>query len=463
MKAAFRSRVNRCVWACLVVAFAFTPAPPIAADVAWERSPYNVELRLDLALADLNESQRSRLTGDLARLVDARVRPFWDVHFVGEEHSGAPDKVFSLSVSRDPGGFRVETRERDEALDSVGPTLVADGVQPSELAERLLAAAFEAFRPIARFDRDPEDSRRVFLSYKGSAISPSPHLATAEADQLLAPYLRRRDRSGAPIEGGTKPIVWTYLIASPGGNGEKQAASVVSHTSRPFNVARRGRIDRLALVTPDTIRATTKLRLVALSDRSTPLSGYEALLSPPGSTGLVPLGFTDDQGTITLPAEPGVWMAHLKCGDSVVASLPLAPGAASEFVVPLIYERSRLRADLELASLREELIDTVARRKILAARLRRLLEADRVESAAELLVELESLPGRTHFARQLDKAMGAYKADHPIAQRRLDALFTKTRGVLGGAFDAREVRDLAIAVDRAKQALELRGGRDDES
>lgn len=435
------------------------------ADDVWERSPYRVGVFVDLTDTDLDEAQRMRVVDELSQRVDVRLRPFWNARVVLAESETPPedsvrsenDKTIRLAARSGAGGVRIEASEHDETLGVSGPVTTLTGVALSDLSERLLAAAIGVFRPVAQFARDPEDRSRVTLSYRGVEIAPTVRLATAEAGELLVPYLLRRNRGGELVEGGAAAAPWTYLVAEPPeGAGSPSGAGVLSHTRRPFSVARRGRVERFALVSPSVPGRPATLLLHALDDPDAPLPGYEVLWGEVGSTDLRRLGYSDEAGAVALPEAEGVVMVHVRCGALVVASLPVAPGVAEEFVVPLIDERSRLRADVELTSLRELLIDTVARRKILAARLRRLIEAERLDAADELLTELDDLPGRTYFVRELDKAERAFKADHPIAQQRLDALFKKTRAILGGALDEREVRDLAIAVDRAKQAAELR-------
>lgn len=145
-------------------------------------------------------------------------------------------------------------------------------------------------------------------------------------------------------------------------------------------------------------------------------------------------------------------MVHIRCGSSVVASLPVITGVDAEVRVPLLDEQQRLLVEVKLSTLREELVDMVAMRRILAGRIRRHLEREEVEEAQDLLRELESMPGMAEFSRRINRVEQLYQADHPIVQKKIDRVFSETRSVLGKALDPREARELSSEVRRAQQS-----------
>ena len=85
---------------------------------------------------------------------------------------------------------------------------------------------------------------------------------------------------------------------------------------------------------------------------------------------------------------------------------------------------------------------TVARRNILVARIRQELQADNLDVARTLIAELDDLPGRAQFNRQLNEQEGRHRSGEAQIQRRIDKLFADTRIVLGHFLDSREVDQL---------------------
>lgn len=426
---------------------------PARGDVLWDEGPYRVAVVIDAAASGLSSDDQRALEAGLRDRISWRLAGFW--RLVESDHQDGLDKRYDLRVAAAGPGFRIDASERDLLVATVAAPVATEVPSAADLPERLYATTLRAFRPVARFLRDPSASDRVTLTYRAGAVAPAgvPHRA-AEGVVLL-PYRRSSDRQGVPSP--ASPIPWTYLTALATESGaDAPKALVTSHSRRPFGSRSASRAELLAVAASADSGRSTTLRLHALGDPETPLPGYEVSLGDPGSTTLRSLGATDRTGRVTLPPSERVMMAHVRCGELVVASLPVVAGASDEIEVGLVDERSRLRAELDMTSLREDLIDTVARRKILAERIRRLIDAGSVGAAAKLLGELEALPGRTLFERRLDAARRSLKATHPIGQARLDRVFEKTARVLSGALDPREPRDLAILVERARRDAELR-------
>lgn len=449
-----------------------TAAHAPAADALWESLPYKVSVELDLDRSGLEELQKDRLRGRLLERIENRLGLFWEVSFPEEGKDPADestdeadeptvyDKVIRATITSIGGASQIELIEHDVALDHNGVPLQAEVAEAAELPERLYTSILETFRPIARFQRDTENFGQVTLAYRASELAPVSGLGSVDAGELLLPFRRRLGRDGVLIEGGIQPIRWTYLIAQPEGEegGESPpAAKIASHSRRPFGQRPSGRLQLVAIAAPVDPNRRTSVHLHAIDNPETPLPGYEVLIAPLGQKKSKSLGFSDPGGLVELPATGGVLMAHVKCGGLYVASLPVAPGVDDEVTVPLVDERSRLRAEVEVMSLREELIDTVARRKILGERIKRLIEDDRLDLAKRLLSDLEKLPGRTQFSGRLDQAERSVESAHPVARKRIEKLFTTTRRVLNSALDPRETREVSLALTRAEQEAIDRG------
>lgn len=459
--------MNRAAHALLLTLVVFGATAPrsakAAGDTLWDSRPYRVVLRLDLDTSGLLPAQRGRLRNRLLERIEHRLGRYWRATLLGPadplpqtgEEEPPLDKELLIKVTRDAGRSTVRVVEHDLALDHRGVVAMTAVASPTDLPERIYAAVQTAFRPIARFRRDPEDPKRVTLAYRAADLAPASGAGVAKPGELLLPFRRKVDRSGATLEDGIQLVRWTYLVANPIEEDKAPNATIVSHTRRPFGARPSARIEQLALATPVNPDIDTKLWIHALDDPETPLPGYEVLLAKPGGEVREPLGFTNELGEFTLPQRPGVWIAHVKCGNLTVASIPVAPGVDERIVAPLVDERSRLRAELEVTSLREELVDTVARRKILGERIKRYCEDANPDAASRLLSQMDELRGRTQFTRDLGVIERSVEAAHPVAQKRLTQLFDKTRKLLNAALDPREARELSQLVDRARRDAEI--------
>lgn len=458
------NNATRLVTISLMLGCFATPRLASAAqDTLWDSRPYRVALRLDLSRSGLSLAQRDRLRARLFERVEHRLGQYWKAELLSPtdplpetgEDDAPLDKELLVAVTREAGRGEVRVVEHDLALDHRGVPSVTAFATPIDLPERIYASVQTAFRPIARFSRDPQDPKRVTLAYRAADLAPASGVGAAKPGELLLPFRRRVDRNGQTLEGGIQLVRWTYLLANPIEEDAPPNATIVSHTRRPFGSRPSARIEQLALATPVNPKIHTKLVLHALDDPDTPLPGYEVLLSKPGAKLREPLGFSDERGEFTLPQRPGVWVAHVKCGTLTVASIPVAPGVDDRIVTPLVDERSRLRAELEVTSLREELVDTVARRKILGERIKRYCEESNPDAAVRLLGQMDELRGRTQFTRDLGVIERSVEAAHPVAQKRLAELFDKTRRMLNSALDPREARELSQLVDRARRDAEI--------
>lgn len=462
-------------------------SPVVAAtDSLWDSRPYQIAIRIDFSESDLSESQGEQLRDRLVERLDYRLGRFWQTDLVEkfkpspadrtttepasdatgqtpESEATGPadqstdyDKQITATIRSSGIGGTLHVVEHDVTLDHRGVPIEMAYAGAADLPERLYSAILAAFRPIARFVRDPTADDRVTLSYRAAELAPTLAAAGASNGELLLPFRRRVDRDGRPVADGTKTVRWTYLIANQPVEGEPFSAEVISHTRRPFGSRPSAMLQQLALVTPVNPQLTTVIKLTSIEDPTVPLPGYEVELAQPGEEVRESLAFSDEKGEVALPHKSGVWMAHIKCGNLTVASVPVAPGVDTVIEAPLVDERSRLRAELEVTSLREELVDTVARRKILGQRIRNYVEDERPDAAASLLDEMDDLRGRTQFTRDLSVIERGASADHPVAQQRIDQLFEKMRSLINSALDPRESRDLSQLVSRAKRDAEIR-------
>ncbi|MGL4514851.1 MAG: hypothetical protein ACRCT8_17320 [Lacipirellulaceae bacterium] len=372
---------------------------------------------------------------------------------VGDEF----DKAIYGVVHEGPAGVAVRAREVDAATGRWGPLAARDVGRVEGASEPLLGAVVEALQPVFRFELDPRDEPRVRLDAQGRRLAEAQGPAPGT---VLMPYTRRTNRSG--VAGGAPLTLtrWTYLVIEPSAEGAKAKPSdlpiarVYSHKRSPFGVRRLGRVEHWAFVVATDASRGTSLRLHDYTNRATALAGYAVLWGEPDDPKPVTLGRTGTDGRFTLPAAESLRFATVRVGETVVARLPIAPGVESEIEVPLLDERPRLAAEAKITLLREELIDLVARRKILATRVRTKLLNNELEVAERLLRELEGLPARSQFNQRIDAAQRIYRATNPVLQRRLDRIFVEIQTTLAKALDTRDITDLNAELRRARDGAQ---------
>jgi hypothetical protein len=322
--------------------------------------------------------------------------------------------------------------------------------QSSFLEEACFETLTEVFCPLATVASLPDNDAQVQLIFKGSALplsADSQRFVTP--GELFQPLLRRTDRSGVLMENGIIPVPWTYVSAAQEEQG-RWLADIHSGIRRPFGI-QRGRVEQLAVALRNRL-GPTQVRFHARADQKLPLTGYEVFLDAPGSAPR-PLGITDADGMITIPPPKNgpLSMVLLRSEGQVLAKVPVPPGSESVIETPIADNTARLRAHAEAQVIREQLVDVVARRAIMMARVRALLKSQRVDDARKLMAELDALPSSTDFARSLDALQKRIpETKDPTVKRNIDKLFTSTRELLGKFLDRRQIIELQTQVNEAQ-------------
>jgi hypothetical protein len=268
-------------------------------------------------------------------------------------------------------------------------------------------------------------------------------------DDVFLPVLRRIDRDGKADEDGIREVPWTYLILNELGDIPK--CGFISHTRRPLAARRRGRVDYIALRLPRE-RSETILRAHAREDENRPLIGYQVYMQDGPEAERQLVGATGPDGRLSIPpGESPVLMVYIKSGSQLVAKLPIASGAQRELDVPLLDETPRLNAEAKLGLLREDLIDLVAQRQILIARINAAIDQKNFDAAPGLIEKLERLPARAIFDRQLRQLEQSSRSDVPMVQKRIDQIFADTRTVLAAFLNPREIQEVKTRLANARK------------
>ncbi len=450
-------------------------APPCAAEERpWEIARYRVQVTLatdDSARPD--KGLETELARVLRQRTDSALRPLWDLNlqvaadpatkrncFEPAEtpwnelaaEQRAFDKLLWLGVELAPAGYRLTCREFDAYTRRWGATLRRDVAQRSYLAEACFRLLADAFTPLARIE-SPDDEGRTPLVMKGGGLprAEGPDLLTSKDDVFL-PVLRRTGRGGELADGGIVSLPWTYLVAAePSRAGWTAQLSTALRT--PLSGRRRGSIEQIAVALNPTSEPV-RVRFFARSNREQPLVGYEVFrvtdeAAPPRLVGL-----TGRDGVIEVPAEgEPVTALILRSDGQVLAKMLVAPGTAPIIEAPIADDAVRLAAQGEMQAVREELIDVVARRAILVARIQGALKDGDVPKARELMDQLNDLPTSSAFAGRIQRLQDRLPvSDDPSVRQTVAGLYAATRELLARFLDARTIINLQAEINSAPPA-----------
>ena len=458
----------------LVLVASWLPLNAVAAEgLGWEFEPYRIDAVVAL---DVAGGLAERLASELPRHLEGRavssMGPTWLLkpqiatgvqrHLVlsnittiadppAAQFRTDGDKLLLIAIKWQADGFEITAREFDRFVQKWGMPLRRDLRQADMLGEQAFALASQAVASLARFEPDPNDSRRVLLQPRAAALArPDPDATWTQAGDVFLPMIRRTTRSGELVQGGAQPVPWTYIEAVEV-DGDKIVGRVHSGTRQPLPARRQGRIEPIAIALRADPGETT-LRLESRTDADKPLVGYDVFAQDTGEEATTPIALSDAEGRVQVPAGgTRVQIVFVKNGGQLLARFPLVPGAESEVDVPLPDDDMRLAAEARLATLREEVVDVVARRNILMARARQKINEGDFAAAQELLQALDELPGRAQFNLTLTTAMRLLRSDDPQMQRRIDQLFEATRAVVNQYLDVRPISDLHNELREARR------------
>ena len=391
---------------------------------SWELTPYHVQLHVVVdSSARPGAISSERLAVELLQRIRATIYPLWSVDLItpqGVERTRifnalahledvqadatstvTFDKQIFLTVRVSPLGIVLRGREHDLYTDRWTPVLESVVRQDRMVTQQSLELLCRVFAPLAMIHVDSDDKQHVSLIFKGSEL---PRQTTEElfvhTNDLFQPLLVKLSRTSGAVPEMIAEVPWTFLTAvKPEPPGWQ--CQVFTGTRRPFGIRRHGRVELMAIGLKTT-SLVTQVRFYASHEKSQSLRGYEVFEQDPESGEYTLLGTTSLAGTIPIEqTDSPVRMLVLRSDNQLLAQVPVVPGASQLVEIPIADDMARLLVQEDLNAFKEKLIDVVARRNILMARVRKFLKEDQLEDAQKLLVELNALPGRADFAQDL--------------------------------------------------------------
>ena len=317
------------------------------------------------------------------------------------------DKGWAIRIEPDGrGGFRFLGREFDVLTGHWGPPRLRSAPYPADAARSLLGLALDLFRPTAEVGA--ESGGGVTLTVRGAALqAASPAGRVVGVGSVFVPLRIFQKPDGSPL--GVVEVRRSYLrVASI--EGAEARCEIVSGLRDPLSrrVARKNSLVALGAKPADR---PTRLRYVRGDERN-PAAGYTLTVrtlpdGPPRE-----IGTTGRDGRIVL--EPGladglILVRLLAGGVEPLDEFPMLPGEeAGERTILIDPKPEAVALETRLDAFRDELIDIVATRARLEARLKARAEGGAWDEVSSLLDEFRALPPRVTFhdrlARMKDEA-----------------------------------------------------------
>lgn len=439
-----------------------------SAQDAWEYTPYQIQVYLLAAPGNFVPSERlQQIAAHLAERSDTVVGGGWKLQvdvappnlaaalaggwegLVAEEipeSNSSPDKVIVVSVA--PGtDAGIEAREFDCRARQWGAVRRRSVTQPWRLPREAFLALTEAFAPLARIE--PLENKQTRLRMRAGGMPPrdSQWQWTAPGE-IFRCVLRVNEPSGKLRS--VQEIAWTLLEVEA-----VESTSVLCHLEtgiRGALTSRRGRFDLFALgLRPSA--DSTRLELLARTPDARPLAGYDVDATDRAATSIVRIGRTDRAGAITIPPGDGAYRILLiRDGQELLARLPMVPGAATVMTAKIPDDTQRLEVEAFVVGLQESVVDLVARRAVLLARVGTRLDANDLAEAEKLLEELRRMETREQLLQRIATERRRFNSSDPTVQGKIDRLFDETTQLLGQYLNPADIETLQRRLREARSA-----------
>lgn len=452
---------------------ASTPQPPAGPP---ERQPYRIEVHLAVdPETRLDTLRQAELVREWRTLITRFVGPPWDVSFrttpsplAGlsiesltaercEELGKAFDKVWIIRIGLEPssGGFLIAGREYDVVTRRLGPVQSKRSVVDAELPRSLLGFSLELFNPVAVISG--EEGGKALLTVRGAMLPPaSPIGAVSAPGTVFIPLRITTSRDGKPL---ILRIPFTYLRVESitGAVARCEFVKGISDPlykgwPRPFSFA------AIGIKPGDT---PVKLRFVTRKEKmEVPAAGYLVTTRDVPDGAPRDVGVTDRAGRIAIRPQfaRGLVMVRLLAGSvEPLFDAPMMAGESTdERVIPVQLLPRAVTLETQLQALRDEVVDMVAIRARLEARMKARLDGEDWEGLAETLKEFQALGSREVPAGRLKSLKEQAQKEQvetktPILTRTASAKVDELQALIDRYLDDDEYNAYVEALAQGKQ------------
>jgi hypothetical protein len=166
------------------------------------------------------------------------------------------------------------------------------------------------------------------------------------------------------------------------------------------------------------------------------------------------VGRTNSLGEIVIPAAPDhpVRILYIKGGEVLLARLPIVPGLDEQLTAELADDDTRLALEGYLTSVQDNVLDVVARREILMARIRSRIASKKFDEANDLFDQLRRLPTREQIALAIGEQKARNSSKDPAVQAKIDRAVAETQKSVNRFLDPRPIDALQTELNQAIQS-----------
>ena len=372
------------------------------------------------------------------------------------------DKVWVIHVRRAGATLILEGREYDVLLGRLGEIHHVEVADRVDLPRGLLTLARSLFEPVA----DVGESRAggVTFTVQGGAIAAAdPVGAIAPVGAVFRPFRLFLGPDAAVTE--IREIPYSYFRVEERA-GALARCSIIKGIGDPLTgrYAKRNRVVALGVQPAD---AATRLRFLLKADKA-PAAGYKLLaIAAEPDAKAYEVGITDRDGRVELPANFARGLVYLRViggTDEPLTQLPVMPGETrTERLVVFDGHGKTLDLEAKLDALRDAIIDVVASRSRLEARMKARLEGENWKEFDEAAAEFHKLTPRDLFETQLrqlrtDAEQTEAATKSLVLTKNARNLLDETQALLGRYLDDDVVRGLeeAAATTKTERADEAK-------
>jgi hypothetical protein len=351
-------------------------------------------------------------------------------------NAGSYDKVWVVHADRNDAGIGVvfTGREYDTATRRLGPFQRRAVDVLADAPRSLLEFTLDLFSPTAVING--QEGGQALLTVRGSAIEPADPIGRVVAPGAVLQPLRiistKDDKTVVRI------ISWTYLRVESI-DGPVARCAIVSGLRDPFS-RRLIQPNSLAAVGIKPGHSPLRIRFLAFKDKA-PGAGYTLTARPVPNGTIREVGMTDRSGRIVLKPgfADGLVILRLLAGNiEPVAEFPVMPGESSEErTIPFDPKPQSVALVAEVDAMRDEVVDLIALRARLEARMKARLEGEDWDGLAEALKEVSQLAPRDDYAKRLAELKD--RATKEQAEKKVAILTKNTQA---------QINDLQAMIDR---------------
>ncbi len=392
------------------------------------------------------------------------------------------DRVMLVTVSRTGTRFEVSGRPFSAPTRTLALSRRRQEHDRRGLASTVARLVRDMFRATVHVDLGSSKGAEVTVR-AGEFPVADPDSEQLRVGDQMEPFLRYRDRKTNKVV-RVQVFPWTYLKVTE----RTRAAARCELATALRNPLRGGgrRVDLMAVGIAPVLEAT-RITLLPRRNLSRPLIGHRVvvlsrrLTKKAASTAAPDAGelegddekkkrvalppprrlLSDREGRVEISVDekmPLVWM-YVMSGKSVMARVPFVPGRVAETTLLLPDDSDRLGVEGHVARLRGELIDTVARRAVHMALVKKMIDAETSDGNRidEQLEKLADLPTLKSFQAKLESIefsaiQSAMKVGNRVAAGRIRRICNDTRALLSRHLDEVKMVDFLGTVRDARKS-----------